>query len=95
MAILDEADLYLVPRLDLSKHYPVAGFAIKRGVRQRGAHLIQIGGPSNGMDPWTMHSYSAEQIAKAVQIAQGAQMPVIIYDPAGADLAAQRRPFDL
>ena len=89
LAVLDEADLYLVPGLDLSKHYPVAGFAVKRGVRQRGAHLIQIDSAENDMDPWTMHSYRADQIDKAVQIAQGAQMPVIVYDPAGADLAAQ------
>jgi formate dehydrogenase major subunit len=89
LAALDEADLYLVPKLDLSKRYPVAGFAVKRGVRQRGAHLIQIGSPKNDMDPWTMRNCPTDQIAKAIQIAQGAQLPVIIYDAAGADIAAQ------
>jgi len=89
LAVLDEADLYLVPNLDLSKRFPVAGFAVKRGVRQRGAHLIQICSAKNDMDPWTMRTYAADQIAKAIQIGQGAQLPVIIYDAEGVELAAQ------
>ena len=41
-AALDEADLFIVVNTDLSADYQVAGLAVKRGVRQRGARLVLV-----------------------------------------------------
>ena len=51
LAALDEADLFLVVNTDLTLDYQVAGFAIKRGVRQRGARLVLVGDGPDGMQP--------------------------------------------
>lgn len=89
LACLDEADLYLVVNTDLARDYQVAGFAIKRSVGHRGARLILVDANENGMEPWAVAQWAPAEAAKAVEIAKGAELPVIVYGPAGAQLAAE------
>ena len=87
IACLDEADVFVVVNTDLSVDYQVAGFALKRGVLNRGARVLLLDDDENGLDPWTLHKWSPKQAAKAVAIARDAETPVIICGPAGADVA--------
>ena len=89
LACLDEADVFIVVNTDLTVDYQVAGFAVKRGVGHRGARLFLVDGDENGMEPWAMAQYAPAEAAKAVEVAKGAEMPVIVYGPAGAELAAK------
>jgi len=87
LSLLDEADLYLVAKADLTVNYQVAGFAIKRGVRQRGARVIILDEEENGLEPWAIYKLAPEELAEAVEIAKDAQQPTVVYDPAGEALA--------
>lgn len=89
LSVLDEADVYIVVNTDLTKDYQVAGFALKRGVRHRGARLMLIGQGANGLDDWASRKWSPGEAQKAVEIAQDAQKPVIIYGAQGAVLASE------
>jgi formate dehydrogenase major subunit len=89
LADLDEADLFIVVNSDLTKDYQVAGFAIKRGVRQRGARLLLIGEGDNGLAEWAMRRYSPAEASDALAIVAGAEMPVFVAGPEGAALAAE------
>jgi formate dehydrogenase major subunit len=84
---LDETDLFLVVKADLTVDYQVAGFAIKRGVRHRGARLILVGDEPNGLRPWAYAQHPVSEIDKVVTIAKDAEMPVIICGPAGSEAA--------
>jgi hypothetical protein len=66
----------------------VAGFAVKRGVGHRGARLILVDGGENAMEPWATAQYAPAEAAKVVEIAKGAELPVIVYGPAGTQVAA-------
>lgn len=103
-ADLDEADLFVVVNTDMTEDYQVAGFAIKRGVRQRGARLLLIndaadgeaadgeaadGEAADGLGDWAMRRFGPEDANQAVSIARGAQMPVIVAGPDGAKLATE------
>jgi len=87
LSVLDEADLYLVIKTDLTVDHQVAGFAIKRGTRNRGARLIILDENENGLAPWALYVFTPKEILGAIEIAKDAQQPVAVYDPAGADLA--------
>ncbi len=66
----------------------MAGFAVKRGVGHRGARLILVDGGENAMEPWATAQYAPAEAAKVVEIAKGAELPVIVYGPAGTQVAA-------
>jgi len=87
LSVLDEADLYIVVGVDLTVDYQVAGFAIKRSTRHRGARLLLLDEGENGLAPWAYAKWSPEEADEAVKIALGAEMPAIVYDTRGADLA--------
>ena len=87
LACLDEADLFIVVNTDLTVDYQVAGFALKRGVLNRGAKVILLDDEENGLDGWAMKKWSPRQAANAVAIARDAEVPAIVYGPAGADVA--------
>jgi len=89
LAVLDEADLFIAVDTDLAAgaNYQVAGFAIKRGVRNRGARLFLVGDAGDGMANWSMQHVDADDTADLVHLAEGAETPVIVYGPAGAETA--------
>ncbi len=89
LSVLDEADLYIVVNTDVAKLFPVASFAIKRGMRSRGARLIILDDAETSLDGWAACKYESTAVAKAVELAAGAQMPAIVYGAAGASVAAQ------
>lgn len=88
---LEDADLFVVVGADLGKDHQVAGFAIKRGVNNKGARLILVGEGENEFAPLAMAELKPSEVAKAIALAQGASMPVVIYGAkAGAELAVLR-----
>jgi predicted molibdopterin-dependent oxidoreductase YjgC len=89
LCTLDEADLFIVVKTDLAKLYPVASFAIKRGVRGRGARLIVLDDAETGLDAWATHKWSSKEASNALELAAGAQNPAVVYGPAGATVAAR------
>lgn len=88
LADLDEADLFVVVNTDLTENYEVLSFAIKRGVRHRGARLLLVGEGENGLAEWAMRRYGVEEAAAAAAIANEAELPVIVAGTEGAALAA-------
>lgn len=86
---LDAADLYIVVNTDLARQYPVASFAIKRGVHLRGARLFLVDDKKNGMEPWAMRQVKISEYDALLPLAQGAQTPVVIFDPQGEAIAKQ------
>ncbi len=89
LADLDEADLFVVVNSDLTEAYEVASFAIKRGVRHRGARLLLVGEGENGLADWALRRLAPEEAGAALAIANEAELPVFIAGPEGAALAAQ------
>ncbi|MFO7698957.1 MAG: 2Fe-2S iron-sulfur cluster-binding protein [Anaerolineae bacterium] len=84
---LDEADLYIVTDTDLSVDYQVAGMAVKRGVRQRGARLVLIGEGENGLAGWASVHAGSSDLETVVRMATQAECPIIISGPAGLAIA--------
>jgi len=89
LSVLDEADVCLVAKTDLTVNYQVAGFAIKRGAHHRGTRVIVLDDRETGVDPCAFRRLAPEELSKAVAIAKNAQQPAIVYGPRGAALAAQ------
>lgn len=91
LADLEDADLFVVVGADLGKDHQVAGFAVKRGVNNKGARLVLVGEDENEFAPLAMAEFKPADVAKAIALAQGASMPVVIYGAkAGAELATLR-----
>ncbi|MBM3187270.1 MAG: 2Fe-2S iron-sulfur cluster binding domain-containing protein [Chloroflexi bacterium] len=87
LADLDEADLFVVINTDLSKSYQVAGFAIKRAVRNRGARLVLLTDGEDGMANWATAKWPAASADQVLQVAKDAQAPVILAGPDGLQVA--------
>ncbi len=87
LSVLDDADLYVMVGADLGADHQVAGFAVKRAVRHRGARLLTVADEPSKMEPWAMGRYASGATAAVVKIAAGAQMPVIIYDACCSETA--------
>ncbi|MHB1356848.1 MAG: NADH-quinone oxidoreductase subunit G [Anaerolineae bacterium] len=86
---LDAADLYIVVNTDLARQYPVASFAVKRGVHLRGSRLLLVDDQKNGMEPWAMRQVKTSEYDALLPLAQGAQTPVVVFDPQGEAIAKQ------
>ncbi|MGC9358916.1 MAG: 2Fe-2S iron-sulfur cluster-binding protein [Anaerolineae bacterium] len=84
---MDEADMFVVIGTDLTVDHQVAGFAIKRGVRHRGARLVLVGDGENGLAPWAFKQVGLDEGASVLDIVSGAEAPMIVYDAAGASVA--------
>ncbi|NLG28541.1 MAG: 2Fe-2S iron-sulfur cluster binding domain-containing protein, partial [Chloroflexi bacterium] len=89
VSTLEESDLFIVVQTDVAKLFPVASFAIKRGVRGRGARLIIVDDAETGLDGWAMRCYASKDAAKVIALASGAQNPTVVFGAPGAELAAQ------
>jgi formate dehydrogenase major subunit len=87
LSTLNEADLFVVVNTDLTVDYQVAGFAIKRGFRHRGARLVIIDDEENGLDPWASEKLSLEEAEGVLDRAEDAEHPVIVCDVEGVELA--------
>ena len=89
LSALDEADMYIVVDTDLTdgSNCQVVSFAIKRGVRHRGARLILLDEQESGLDPWAFYKWPPAEADRALEIARNAQVPVIVYGVAGAKVA--------
>jgi formate dehydrogenase major subunit len=82
MALLDEADLFLVVGSDLAVDHQVAGIAVRRGVRNRGARLVLIGEGQSEMADLAYRQVKLDEIEQAIALAQGADTPVVVYGSA-------------
>jgi len=87
LSVLDEADLYIMVNTDLAKDHQVAGFAIKRSVRHRGARLVILSDQPTKMDDWAIARWTLAEADRAIRLAAEAQMPAILYTPEGVTLA--------
>lgn len=87
LSTMDEADLFIVVGTDLTVDYQVAGFAIKRGFRHRGARLVIIDDEENGLDPWASEKFAPQEAEEVLNRAKDAEYPVIICDVEGVELA--------
>ncbi|MFO7918200.1 MAG: 2Fe-2S iron-sulfur cluster-binding protein [Anaerolineae bacterium] len=87
LSAMDEADLFIVVDTDLTVDYQVAGFAIKRGFRHRGARLIIVDGEENGLDPWASIKVSPQEVDDVLDRVEDAEYPVIVCDVKALELA--------
>ena len=87
LATLDEADIYITVNADLAKNYQVAGFAIKRGIRHRGARLFVVDEGANEFEAWSAAKFTPGQIDEVIARTAKAEAPVIIFDHAGEAVA--------
>ena len=72
---------------DPLKDQPVASFFVKRSV-DRGARLIVVDGKDNGLAPFAYMNLEMADIGKAIEIAQRAGNPVVVYGAGVTDKAA-------
>lgn len=89
LADLDEADLFVVTNTDLSVDYQVAGMAVKRGVRQRGARLVIVGEGENGLNGWASIRIGASDLGSVAELLGHAENPIVISGPEGLDVAKE------
>jgi formate dehydrogenase major subunit len=80
-------DLIVVAGTDPVKALPVASFFIKRAV-DKGARLIVVDDQENGLAPFAYMTLSAADVVKAVEMAERANHPVVVY---GAQLTSKVR----
>ncbi len=86
IAALDEADLYVVVGADLRIDHQVAGIMIQRSVMNRAARLAIVDDGPNGMDDMTVFKFKTADLEKAIKLAAGAEMPVVVYGAEAGDL---------
>jgi formate dehydrogenase major subunit len=79
LATLDDASLYLVVGEDLSVDHQVAGFAVRRGVMNRGARLVIVDEDENGMADIAYRHLKPDDLAQVATLAKGAEAPVVVY----------------
>jgi formate dehydrogenase major subunit len=91
LSVLDEADLYVLVGDDLREDHRVAGIMIQRGVMNRGARLVIVDDGSNGMDEMTIYKIGTAELDRAIDIAQRAEIPVVVYGPRAGDVLPKLR----
>jgi len=79
LAMLDEADLFVVVGVDLAKDCQVAGFAVRRGVANRGARLAIVSEDETEFGEIAHCQFKPAEIDQAIALAKGADAPVVIY----------------
>jgi len=78
LADIPKGDLILVVGVDPVKDQPVASFLVK-GAVDKGARLIVVDGKDNGLAPFAHQRLEMADIDKAVDMAQRATHPVVLY----------------
>ena len=87
LADITISDVILVVGCDPLKGQPVSSFFVKRSV-DRGARLIVVDGKDNGLAPFSYMNLEMAEISKAVEIAERAAHPVVLYGAGVTDKAA-------
>ena len=87
LADIVTSDVILVVGCDPLKNQPVSSFFVKRSV-DKGACLIVVDGKDNGLAPFAYMNLSLAEIGKAVEIAERAQQPAVLYGSGLTDKAA-------
>ena len=91
LAALDEADLYVVVGVDLGKEFQVAGFAVRRGVTNRGARLVLLGDGKSDLARFARYRLDVSQVNEAMALAQGAENPVVVYGAGAGEVLPRLR----
>ncbi|MCL0050276.1 molybdopterin-dependent oxidoreductase [Dehalococcoidia bacterium] len=89
LAMLDEADLFVVVGVDLARDCQVAGFAVRRGVANRGARLAIVAGGETELGEIAHCQFEAAEVDQAIALAKGADAPVVIYGAGAGKLMPQ------
>jgi formate dehydrogenase major subunit len=87
LANIFKSDLILVVGVDPVKDQPVASFLVK-GAADKGARLIVVDGKDNGLAPFAHQRLEIADIDKAVELAQRATHPVVLYGAGLSEKAA-------
>ncbi|MGZ6236605.1 MAG: molybdopterin-dependent oxidoreductase, partial [Syntrophales bacterium] len=69
------------------KDQPVSSFFVKRSV-DKGARLIVVDGKDNGLAPFAYMNLEMADVSKAIEIAERAAHPVVLYGSGVTDKAA-------
>jgi formate dehydrogenase major subunit len=88
LADIQKSDLLLVVGADPVKDQPVASFLVKGSV-DRGARLIVVDGKENGLAPFAHQRLEMNDLDKALDMAQRATNPVVLYGAGVPEKAAQ------
>jgi predicted molibdopterin-dependent oxidoreductase YjgC len=91
LSVLDEADFYILVGADLRVDHQVAGIMVQRSLMNRGARLAIVDDGINGMDEMTVFKFGSDELDKAIKLAQGAEMPVVLYGAKAGDLLPKLR----
>jgi formate dehydrogenase major subunit len=91
LSVLDEADFYIVVGADLRVDHQVAGIMVQRSLMNRGARLAIVDDGINGMDEMTVFKFGSDELDKAIKLAQGAEIPVVLYGAKAGDLLPKLR----
>lgn len=78
LADITASDVILVVGCDPLKDQPVSSFFVKRSV-DKGARLIVVDGKDNGLAPFAYMNLEMAEISKAVEIAERAANPTVLY----------------
>jgi formate dehydrogenase major subunit len=88
LADIIKSDVILVAGCDPVKDQPVASFLIKHSI-DKGARLLVIDGKDNGLASFAYMNLEMANISKAVDIAERAQQPVVLYGAGVTEKAAE------
>ncbi|MFZ0931906.1 MAG: molybdopterin-dependent oxidoreductase [Syntrophobacteraceae bacterium] len=87
LAEVTRSDVILVVGADPVKDQPVLSFLVKRSV-DRGARLVVVDGKDNGLAPFASMNLEMSEINKAVEIAEHAGQPIVLYGAGVTEQAA-------
>lgn len=88
LADLAEGDLIVVVGADPVADQPVASFLVKRTV-DAGTRMILVGSPENALAPFAIMVLDDSEIVLAVEAAERAERPVVVYGPELSHKAAE------
>jgi formate dehydrogenase major subunit len=88
LASIEEGDFIVVVGTDPASDQPVASYSVKRAV-DKGARLIVVDGEDNGLAPIAYMTLALKDIAKAVELAERAERPVVLYGTGVTDKVAK------
>ena len=84
---IEESDFILVVGADPVDEQPVISFLVKRTI-DKGARLILVDGNDNGLAPFAFKEFGLGEVSTAVEMAQRAERPVVLYGVGMTDKAA-------
>jgi predicted molibdopterin-dependent oxidoreductase YjgC len=87
LADITIGDVILVVGCDPLKDQPVSSFFVKRSV-DKGARLIVVDGKDNGLAPFAYMNLGMADVGKAIEIAERASHPVVLFGSGVTDKAA-------